>query len=530
MAQPPQSSNLLASLLRAGTRLQSSAAVRLDGWYNTLTGIGTSRDKGTATAIGPDRLLTVQEMDWLYHFDDMANRICSAVPEDALREGFTVCNDGTDTAAEDSPEDEAEDAREDEYSAAILARANELEVGAKFKEAMIWARVTGAGGVVILAEGSGLPEEPLDDTQVTAISHLMVIDRGDLQPATWYMDITKPKYGEVESYWVMQSGDNGMMIATNVRIHESRIIMFQGVTTSRREIRRNGGWRHSALQRIYNVLRQTNSAWDSTIAMMQDMSQAVFKMVGLLDAIAEEGADGEARVQKRITLMDLVRSSIRAIVLDAGSKDEPGEDFKVVERATVTGSDALLDKVFMRLSAAARMPFSILMSQSPKGLGDTGATDLRWWYDIVRTCQTYEAKPRLNRMMRIIAAELGIDPNGWVVDFPPLWQMTPQEEATYRKLVADTDAVYIGNGTLLPEEICLSRWGTGVYSPDMNLSQADLDTRRDILAAELEAKEEKALNPMPPPPMLPGQGPAQPPVDAGDTKTPPNPANPAADD
>lgn len=516
-ANAPASSVLLTRLLAAGKAVQASAAVRLDGWVNTLTGLGDpARDKTQAGAIYPDRLLTVQEMDWLYHFDDMANRICSAVPEDALREGFTVRNDGTDTAdGEGEGEGEAEEGQEDIQAGQILARMTELEIPSKVREAMIWARVTGAGGIVLLVDGAGLPEEPLDDSQITGITALMVVDRGDLNPASWYQNLAEPKYGEVETYYVQQQGDTGAFISTNVKIHETRIVMFPGVTTSRRMMRQNSGWRHSALQRIFKILMQSNSAFDSTIAMMQDMSQAVFKMVGLLNAIAEEGGEGEARIQKRITLMDMVRSSIRAIVLDAGDDESPGEDFKVVERSAVTGADALLTKVYMRLSAAARMPFSILMSQAPTGLGDTGATDLRWWYDLVRVCQTFEAKPRLNRLARIVAKSIGIDPDGWTVDFPALWQLTPAEEAEFRSKVAATDAVYITNQVLLPEEVCLARWGKGVYSSDITLSPEDIRVRREILATNIERAEEDALNPpepMPAPGALPAKGPVPAPV------------------
>src|SRR5882724_1115959 len=61
-------------------------AERADAWANSMTGIGTSRDKMTSTTFSSDGCLPFGLLEELYHNDDVAARICDLLPETALRE------------------------------------------------------------------------------------------------------------------------------------------------------------------------------------------------------------------------------------------------------------------------------------------------------------------------------------------------------------------------------------------------------------------------------------------------------------
>src|SRR5688572_12085372 len=65
--------------------------IRLDGWVNTLTGLGNAlRDKAMATRFSASRPLSDAELDNLYHENDLASRVCDVVPEEMLRPGFVL--------------------------------------------------------------------------------------------------------------------------------------------------------------------------------------------------------------------------------------------------------------------------------------------------------------------------------------------------------------------------------------------------------------------------------------------------------
>ena len=59
--------------------------LRLDGWINALTGIGGARDKASYGAFTPHRVLSLVELDNLYHFNDFARTICESIPSEAMR-------------------------------------------------------------------------------------------------------------------------------------------------------------------------------------------------------------------------------------------------------------------------------------------------------------------------------------------------------------------------------------------------------------------------------------------------------------
>lgn len=466
--------SLLSRALAAGAELAST--LKLDGWVNSLIGLGVAyRDKAVHTVFVRPPLLTPQECSDLYHFDDFAAQIVGAVPEDATREGIEVVR--TTEQKDDGEDLDVGEAQEDAMR--VSDRLNELGALGVTKEAMTWARCVGGGGILGLFEGAGLPNEPLDESRIQRIVKLIQVDRQDLSPERYY--VSGPKAGEPERFWLNLVTQSGVQ-ATNTVVHESRIIWFRGASTSRREKLVNGGWDHSVLQRVINILRQVNGGWDSVVNMMYDMSQAAIYINGLIDSL---GGEGEEEVQKRIRLINLIRSTTGLLALDAGTKDEPAEKFEVTERASVTGASDLLDRLFVRLAAAARMPVTRLMGQSPAGLNATGDADIRWWYDTIRVSQRLEIRPRYLHLVRWVAIELKLDLEGWDITFPPLWQMTPQEEAALRKSIAETDTLYMDGQVVLPEEITLSRWGSGKYSTEYVV---DIEARKAALKATSDPK------------------------------------------
>lgn len=488
--------SMISKLLASQAAKFSESVSRMDGWVNTLSGLGSAlRDKGMAATFVGERPLSESDLDELFHGDDLANRVATALPDDAFREGFIAKRSVEERAGEDATVGDVQDKQ-----TVMANRIKELGVVAKMKEALTWSRAQGVGGVMLLVDGSGELHEPLIPERVTRVVGLTVIERVDLTRERFYEDPLDPKYGTVELYTLNRITADGQVAQTQVRVHETRLVLFGGELTSRKKKAANGGWDHSTLQRVYPQLRKTNTAYDSVLAMMNDLSQAVFKITGLLDAMAE---GKEEDLTKRMTLVDLLRSITRAIVLD---KD--GEDFEVVERSAATGTDALLDKVFLRFSSSARMPVSILFSQSPAGLNATGAIELRWWYDVVRAVQSGTITPKLLVIVCLIAQEQwpGEDVSQWTIEWPSLWQMTPDEQATVRGKVAATDKSYVDMGVALPEEIALSRFGQGGYSMETTI---DLEARKAVLESELAEMTDPAPEPTPPPgPPLPGQPPA----------------------
>ena len=390
--------------------------LRADDWENIATGLGTDRDKGTYSEFIAGTRLTDQQCSALYHHDDLAKTIISTVPEEALRPGWkVVCSD---------PDSEPKVTKVEQVLTALEASQN-------LKAAWIWGRAFGGGAILLGATGSGPPQAPLVEERVKSIDFLTVLDKRDLHPFSFYGDPFKPKFGQVETYQLNQYA-LGVTPTPLVIIHETRLVLFGGALTARQEKLNNNLWDHSVLQPVINVLRKSNTVLDSVAAMMNDASQGVYKLQGLIDGLSEED---NGVLQTRMAVMDKMRSITRAIILDADT-----EDYKLVERQTLSGMAEILDRTVLRVASAARMPVTILMGQSPAGMNATGEADLRWFANSVKAAQTDVLKPRLLRLLKLVVKVTfpQDDVDRWDVEFCNLFEPTAVERAIIDKTEAET--------------------------------------------------------------------------------------------
>lgn len=469
-----------------------------DTWANVITGFGTTRDKVTYSEFDRRDPLTIEELEALYNQDDMASRVCDVIPEEALRQGFKVkiaASDDEPHEVQDDPENPAPTLKltSTEALAAskrIYKKLRTLKATKKLIEAAVWGRLFG-GSVILIGANDGLKHsKPINPKRLKDINFLNVIDKQYIIPYTWNEDPLSPDFGEPSTYLITPQSTSGYSLDPVgiqnlksspgiIEVHSSRLIIFEGTRTTSRRKQQNWGFGESALERFYDPLRNFQISWQSITHLLQDSPQAKFKIKGLMDMISS----GDKQViQDRMEITDLCRSVARAIILDAED-----EDF---ERQATTFTDIpdLMDKIMIRLSAAARMPVTILMGQSPAGLDATGESDIRWFYDQVHSYQTEDLGPKIEYLIYLIMASSqgptrGMIPDEWEIEFPSLWQLSPLEEAKVRKEQAETDNINIQNGTLLPEEVALSRFGIRGYCTDTSI---DLSTRVEVLALKLE--------------------------------------------
>jgi uncharacterized protein len=439
------------------------AAGRLDGWANTLTGLGTSRDKVTSTTFCDDGTLPFSVLEALYHNDDMAARIADAVPEQMFREGYEL-------RLEDDPDgaDELQDA------------ANALGVDDAFEEASIWARKDGGAKVMMLINDGRDASEPVNEAAIKSIDGLRVLDRYMLFPDQWYDEPLKPKFGEPSVYRILTpllSGPMGMASFTaGALVHETRLIHFRGARTSIRRRRANFGWDDSVFQRVYQVLLSFGVAWAGVTHLMSDASQAVMKIKGLLQAIAGNQKD---MMLERAKLNDTTRSLARMLMIDAEH-----EGFERVP-TPFQGIPELVDRFGQRLAGAADMPLTVLMGTSPGGLNATGESDLTNWYDKIASMQKRKLKPNLDRFYKLLMLSKGGPTSGQEKEveicFKPLWKATEKEGAEIRKMQAETDQIEYTIGMATAEELATSRHGAHGWSPETTI---DLDLRQQMMTAD----------------------------------------------
>jgi phage-related protein (TIGR01555 family) len=434
---------LLAPRTNAIAAAPQSAA-RADSWSNLVTGIGAATGR-LDFQFTPELRIADQTLEDMFHDDPYASRIVRAVPEEAMRRGFSVsCGD---------PKVESQ----------VQAALDELHVLSKVTEAWTWARLFGGAALFVGADDGRDPALPLDAANIRAIRFVTVLDKRELYPAKWFKDPLSPHFGEPETYRFSRSGAGG----TDTReVHATRLVRFDGAVTTRRRRQQHNGWSESELQRVLTKLREFNGNSAAASTLLQDASQGVFKIKDLMSLIAQDKQDV---VRKRLQLMDMARGVARAIMLDAD-----GESFERVESGVATGMADLVDKSFLLLAGAAEIPVTILFGQAPAGLSATGDSDIRWFYDRIDSARTNNVKPRIERIVRMLLRAKngptgGVEPPSWAVEFPSLYQLTDGEDADLRSKQATIDAAYIHAQVLTPEEVRASRFRREGYSTETSI-------------------------------------------------------------
>jgi phage-related protein (TIGR01555 family) len=458
-----------------------------DGWENIATGLGMARDKRTGGRIRVSPPNTdYKHFENLYVSDDIAATMAELPAREMVREWINVQTDDSDSDS-DAPR-EAETVEERITAGKrMIQRLEELNAQQAVFEALVWSRVFGGALVLIGADDGKELSEPLEVEKIRSLDSLTVMDRWDVTVAQWDSDIKSKdnlggsNFNKPLTYRINESvSKDGSQSIEVGEIHHSRFIRFDGPLTTRRRIRDNGGWSDSIYSRIEEVLRDYGTTWAGVAHILQDFAQGVFKIKHLAELLASD-TNTTSKVIERLISMDTCRSVARAIPVDAD-----GEDFER-KSTPLSGIPETLDRFALRLATAARMPVSLLLGQSPAGLQATGDSDIRFFYDAIKSNQQTQLRPRLEYLLRLLwhsadGPTKGQEPENWSFTFNDLWQLTEEQKADVRKTQAETDALYMQWDVVTPDEIAISRFGGDAYSTDTVL---DMETRFEEKLAEM---------------------------------------------
>jgi phage-related protein (TIGR01555 family) len=508
---PPDLAAALAqpSPAAAGARARQA---RGDGWGSLLTGLGTTRDKRTSATFDGCRVSDAEARE-LWRGDDLAARAIEAYPAEMMRAGYEVT-----IQVDDNDEGGADRARE--TAEALHTALEELGVDEAVHTALEYERAFGGAGILPVGnDQQAALDTPLDLKKLVDVRQLTVFEPRELVATQFYADPTKPKFGRPSHYRLQPIAVHGAFQPSSVIVHESRLVIFPGIQVSRGARAQYPGWGDNVLSRIHEVLRDFNMGFGSASALLHDFAQAVYSIKGLHDAVA---SDEDDVIKRRMEIMDIGRSILRAIMLDAGGGGEAAESFHR-ESTSVTGIPELLDRLIYRLAAALELPVTLLMGMSPAGMNATGESDIVFFQKRVAQKQHRMLRPRLEQLIKIVFASKsgptkGVEPAKWALEFNPLSQPTQKETAELRKLIADTDAVNINAGIYSPEDAARSHYGGDKFNPEIKVDFEALETMRAAEEERALAMAEAASTvPQPGAPPAPGgEKPAVPPAKPGD--------------
>jgi phage-related protein (TIGR01555 family) len=472
---------------------------------NVLTGLGVgTKDKTTATSVGFQALLSEAELEALY-INGIPRRYVDAISDEILRHQTTLKLGGD--ASEDSSD----------LLSAFDLFLQSTQFHFALSEVIKLQRLYGGAGLVLLLDDGLQPEEPVDPARIRAVNGYIPLSRHELIPEDVSItDYSRPSHYRITTSQRLTPDQNSNYV--NIRIHHTRVARFDGLFLPWNLRSRNTGWGQSVLQLMWNAFKRYETAMSGLESMTSDADIFVHKIPGLFNRVA---AGNESDIRKRLEANNLSRSVYGGMVVDTE------EDINFLNRALSNIATAT-DPFIKDLQASTGWPASILMGDSPGGLGKEGRFEERVWSSLVEQWQEVYCRTPITEVFTYILASKegptrGRVPESWSVHFPSVFTSTDKETAELRQIMAASDAQYIQLGVLNALEVRESRFASTEYSIETKLNEAitqqlvaSTDAQFQSQMAGYEAQMQAAEAPAAPPEgesggILPAEGEEAPP-------------------
>jgi phage-related protein (TIGR01555 family) len=377
--------------------------------YASPNGAGGAYDKRTSYLLAGGHLSPLAAAA-MYAASDVAQTVVDLPVREALREGWEI-----DIKNSDGEEEEG-------AGEAVMADLEDLRIHEVVADAARKARALGGAGIYLQSNDAD-PAKPWSPS--SKLTGLLVLAPNELVALTEYVASPEsPAFGLPAFYQLQPLGLVGAVVQ---RIHHSRVVRCAPSPLIRTEIQSRLGWGQSVLEPCASVIKDFEIAYSEAVGLIPDFAQGTISLVGLNRSLAETDGAGARAIATRFRLIDAARSLHRPLPLDAGDGASiPAETYER-HPTPVAGLADVLDRAANRLSVATRIPVSVMLGQQPSGLGQTGDSSMRGFYDLVSTVQDGTVRPIIEGILQAYWGPR--EPAKWGIEFKPLWQPTEAEEA-----------------------------------------------------------------------------------------------------
>lgn len=418
-------------------------APNMDGWASAMTGIGTvERDKRLSHEFRGS-CLSYLEIARLWEKDGLASKAIEAPTAEAFREGYQISI--------------GEEDRFDDLTEQIEEKLEELGANKAIERAWQFKRAYGGGLILLGTKDSGRLSTPLDHDKVRGLEYLEVFEPIEMVPETFYRTLKnngKPEFFRFNNVVPIgpESSKAKKDLTPSSLIHESRLIVFDGIKTSRYLQSTNQispYWGASVVDRFIESLRDCGVGYEGAGLAATDSVQPVITIEGLMAMVAKN----PEKVRDRFAAIEMGRSNARAIII--GEKDK-------FERQTTNlgGIPELLDRLSIFFSANIDIPLSVLFGYSPSSLGEPGKTEKDLWHNKIRGLQNNDLEPVLKKIIKMIVRSLRQRklPKKIDIVWNELERLNDKDRAEAYLNQARSDSMYVKAGVLTPDEIRRNRF------------------------------------------------------------------------
>jgi phage-related protein (TIGR01555 family) len=405
------------------------------------------------------------QLEWMYRGSWIVKQIVDAVADDMTRAG-------TDIEADMHPGDIEE----------LNTHWRESVLWQRINSTIKWSRLYGGAMAVMMIEGQRMDTPLRTDTIMRGqFKGLVTLDRWMVWPSlSETVTDLGPDFG-LPKYYQVVSDVRGL---PKMKIHYSRVIRMDGVELPYWQSISENSWALSVVEPLIDRLVAFDSVTQGAAQLAFKAHLRVMKVEGLRELIASGGLIYQAFLQQ-MAIIRLMQTNEGMTVIDAA------DDFQV-NAYSFAGLSDLLIQFGQQLSGACQIPLTRLFGQSPAGMNATGESDMRNYYDAIKSQQEARLRRPLSVLYDVVhRSYFGRPlPKGFSFSFTPLWQLSETEKATIAGQVV-TFIDMARQGGLIGAEIALKE-----------LRQASKQTGyfSNVDDAAIEAAKQDDLMPDPPAP------------------------------
>ena len=423
-----------------------SKQIKLDAWANILTGLGIKgRDKKTANQFHFD-FRSQRELEELYAGEETASKIVDTLPEDMFRAGFSFKINGK------KDKDEV-----------IKKFFEKHQINEKILASMKKGRLYGGAAIITNTNDNMDLSKPLNYKAITKVNWVRSFNRHELSWTNVSKDPAQEYFRHPEFYYLVGESEKKKELS---KIHRTRFAFFSGEELPKDLYETNSYWHNSVLCKAYSTIEGYATSYEKIYSILEDFVQSIFKIKNLGNLI---GNGKDDVVAKRLQLVDVKRSVVKSIVIDAD-----GEDF-TRNTVNLSGVEPVLGKIENRLSQVGNMPHTKMLGEGSAGvLSGSGDSELKEWYDYVSRKRKPLLTPALVHFAKIALAEARqYNENETIeVEYESLYEEPKSKIADTRLKIAQTDNIYLTNQVITPDEVAKSRFGGEKYNMETELDDS----------------------------------------------------------
>ena len=441
------------------------------------------------------------QLEAAYRGSWIVGRVINCIAEDMTRAGIDIV---TNEGAEDVTE--------------FQVQMSRLQIWPSLRKNISWGRLYGGSCAVFQIKGQNLAS-PMDVDTIGKGQFLgfTVYDRWQLYPVLDKLIDSGPDLGLPEFYDVVlgtnlndpskiQGGNSETDAgsAGRVRVHHSRVIRHLGTELPFWQAITEMLWGSSILEQMWDRLIEFDTATTSASGLVFKANLRMIGINGLREIIAAGGEELEALYQNFDMIAEF-QNNEGLTLLDK-------EDEYNSSQYSFAGLPDTLLKLAEQISGAADIPMVRLFGQSPSGLGATGDSDIRQYYDGIQSKQEAGMRNGIEKVVKILwQSYFGRPcPSYLTFTFKPLWQMSAKDKSDIAKANTETlieahDAGGISNAVLV-KELKQQSSASGLFT---HITDEDVKDAEDLD----ENPPELAPTPAGPPGTTtgdPGEGPTNP--------------------